>query len=304
MNTKKIFTLCAILSIIIIIYSCKKIDIPNTNTVNVTLSNKASNYITGNVSLNPSTPFAINFTISCPTDIETVFVSRNGTIVTTDVLTTDKRNFTADKSFVADAAPGVYTYRIWARDLAGKYLGEKNIVVTVTSDFYYYTVKNLLVPDTTAKTNPTYYSSSSHEVLSYTGMGTKSASIDFGYFFDPVTTGTPAVANGHTIYALNITPVPSAISMYDLASFTKNATIFKRVTSPTFATVNSSTVLQSAGVANLASGTSTFINKLVAGNTILFKTVSGKYGMIQVNYVNQDQPWKSTFMNIDVKIQK
>lgn len=283
-------------------YSCKKIDIPNSNTVTVTLQDKGVGYVTNNVTLSPGAALSFNFTITCPTDMETVYVSKNGTIVSTDVLTTDKRSFTADKAFTADVAPGVYTYRIWAKDKAGVYLGEKNIVVTITSDFYYYTNKVLFVPDTTAKTNPTYYSTVTNQVFSYTDGAAKSATIDFGYFYDPALTGT--TVNGHTIYALNISPVPSPITMYDLSAYTKNATLLKSVTSPSFASVNSSAALQTAGVAGLASGTTTSVKNLSTGKLILFKTVAGKYGILSVNYVNQDNASKGTFMNIDVKIQK
>ena len=302
MKKYKLITLCMFLGLLVVAYSCKKIDIPNTNQIEVAILNSGSNNIIGNVTVDPGTAFGIDFTVNSPVDMEYVYIYKNGTEVTKDQLTTNKRYFRGTKSFTADVAAGVYTYRILAKDKAGIYLGEKNIVVTVNSDFYYYTNKNLYVPDTTAKTNPTYYASLTNQVLSYTDAVSKSASVDFGYFYDPALTGT--TVNGHTIYALNVTPVPSAITMYDLTNFTKNATLLKLVTAPTFASITSSSALQTAGVANLGSGTTTSVKGLATGKLILFKTVGGKYGMINVNYVKQDNASKGTFMNIDVKIQK
>ena len=303
MKTNKLIILCALLGLFALTYSCKKIDIPVSNQISVTLSSKGAGYLTNDVSVAPAAPIAFSWTINSPTPFEFVYIQRNGTEIF-KAQVAPSTSYSGDNSFLADAAPGIYTYRFLARDKAGTFLGEKNIVVTVTSDFYYYTQKTLFVPDSTAKTNPTYYSTTTNEVFSYTGLGAKSNLVDFGYFYDPVTTGTPPVPNGHTIYALNVSPVPSAIAMNDLSSFTKNATVFKRVTAPTFANVTSSASLQTAGVANLGSGTSNSINKLASGNLILFKTVTGKYGMIQINYINQDNPSKKTFINIDVKIQK
>lgn len=301
MKINKLIVRCTLLGIFALTYSCKKIDIPISNQISVSLSSKGASYLTNDITLAPATPISFSWTINSPTSFEFVYIQRNGTEIF-KAQVPPSTTYSGDNSFVADAAPGVYTYRFLARDKAGTYLGEKIIVVTITSDFNYFTQKTLFVPDTTAKTNPTYYSTTTNEMFSYSGVGAKSNLIDFGYFYDPTLVSN--VANGHTIYALNISPVPSALEMNDLSSFTKNATLLKRITSPTFANITSSTSLQTAGDANLGSGTSTSINKLVAGNLVLFKTAAGKYGIIQVNYVSQDNASKGTFMSIDVKMQK
>ena len=53
---------------------------------------------------------------------------------------------------------------------------------------------------------------------------------DFGYFYDTTTVGVTVINQPkHTIYALSAsTPV-----QYDLTGWTKNATIFKKITTPT-----------------------------------------------------------------------
>ncbi|TCC90014.1 hypothetical protein EZ428_12015 [Pedobacter frigiditerrae] len=303
MKTKNII-LSAILGLTTIVFSCKKIDIPNSNKVNVTFANPAANYVTENITVSPNAVIKFNFTISSESEMETVFIMKNLTEISKETVTTNKLSFTSDKTFAADAAPGVYTYRFLAKDKAGVYMGERKLTITVTNnnDFNYFTVKKLIVPDTTTKINPTYYSLSTNEAFSYTTGATKSNLIDFGYFWDPaIQSGT--TPKGHTIYALNITPIPAPLSIYDISTFTKNATLLKVITSPTFANLNSSTLLQSTGVSQLASGTSTSINQAV-GKTILFKTVAGKYGALQITYANQENPSKSTYIVFDIKIQK
>jgi hypothetical protein len=304
MKTKNII-LSAVLGLIIVVFGCKKIDIPNSNKVTVTFANPGANYVTENITVSPNAVIKFNFTITSESEMETVFIIKNLTEISKEAVVTNKTSFTSDKTFAADAAPGVYTYRFLAKDKAGVYMGERKLTITVTNDndYNFYTVKKLLVPDTTAKVNPTYYSLSTNEAFSYTIGATKSNLIDFGYFWDPTLTGSPAVPKGHTIYALNLTPIPAPLSIYDISTFTKNATLLKVITSPTFANLNSSTLLQSTGVSQLASGTSTSIIQAV-GKTILFKTVAGKYGALQISYGNQENPNKSTFVVFDIKIQK
>ena len=77
----------------------------------------------------------------------------------------------------------------------------------------------------------------------------------------------------------------------------------KKITSPTFSNINSSVALKDAGAAN-TSGMTSFVNQLTSGGVYLFKTAGGKFGAFQVNYTNGTSSAKTTWMNIDVKIQK
>ncbi|TKC10116.1 hypothetical protein FA048_07875 [Pedobacter polaris] len=304
MKTKNII-FSALLSLLVIVFSCKKIDIPNTNKVAVSFASPGANYVTNDITVAPNAVIKFNFTITSESEMETVLIFKNATEISRETVIGNKLSFTSDKSFTADAAPGVYTYRFLARDKGGIYMGERKLVVTVTNanDMNFYTIKQLFVPDTVAKTNPTYYSLSTNEAFSYSNVGTKSNLIDFGYFWDPELTGNPLAPKGHTIYALNITPIPAPLAIYDISGFTKNATLLKTITSPTFANLTSSTLLQSTGVTQLASGTSRSIFQAV-GKTILFKTAAGKYGALQITYGNQEKPNKDTYIVFDIKIQK
>lgn len=277
----------------------KKIDIPETNNVQVTFNSSGAKFITNDITVNPKDSIFFDFTISSPRDMKYVNVQKNGTDIIKDTLPESAKNsYSAVKKLAADSMAGVYTYSIVAKDAAGIYLGNKSLVVTVTSDFVYYSFKTLYVPDTTAKTNETYFATSTGQTFSYSTVGGNSGLIDFGFLYDTAT------ANKHTIYALNTTPMPNQVSFYDISSWTKNATIFKRATTPVFSSLTSGGALKSAGITNLASGTASKITVLAAGNVIFFKTAAGKYGALQVNYIEGDSPAKTTYINIDVKVQK
>jgi hypothetical protein len=203
---------------------------------------------------------------------------------------------------MADSANGDYTYRILGRSNVARFLGDggKSITVTIKPDFIFWSYRVMKVPDTTGKVNKCYYSISTGKTFNYTEGAANSTAIDFGYYYDTTT------ALKHTIYALN--SAQPQLSFYDISTWTKNATIFKKLPS----SVNFVTQLTSAGAINtlvknnMTSGTASKVTALttVAGNNVIgFKTVGGKYGAILIRYTNQDSPAKETSVEIDVKLQ-
>lgn len=298
--------------------SClKKIEIPATNLVAVTFNLSGDKFVTQNMTVNPKDSLLFDFTIKSPVkDMKYVYVQRNGTDITKDTVPdAAKSSYSSVKRFVADSSAGVYTYSIVAKDAEGIFVGSASVIVTVTSEFDFYTFRTLQVPDTTGKTNKCYFSTKNGLVYSYTDGASNSALIDFGYFYDTtrVLAGSPAVLTpkGHTIYALNAN-VP--FTPYDLSSWTKNATLLKLSTTVTFASLISSGHLRTAGLAALGSGTVTRISTTdratasqashLTGSVILFKTVNGKYGAIAVNFTNHNAANKDSYISIDVKVQK
>jgi len=272
----------------------KNVDAIDSNIAEVTFNNSGSKFLTTDVTLNPKDSIFFDYVVKCVKNMKYVSIQKNGADVVRDTLTVAARNqYAAVKKLVADTIPGVYTYSVVAKDTGGTYLGSSAIKVTITADFVYYVDRRLSVPDTVAKTNKAYLSLSAGTLFSYSDGAPNSPSIDLGYFYDTTT------ANKHTIYALTTSPV----SFYDISSWAKNATIFKKVTTPTFASLTSGGALKTAGTANLASGTAAKITALTAGNVVLFKTAAGKYGAISVNYVSGDSPAATTFMSVDIKIQ-
>jgi len=260
--------------------------------------------LTGDIVANPKDSIYLDFTITSPTDMSYVEIQRNGTRIDTFRLNaSNNRSFTMRKGYQVDSSAGDYRYRVVGRDSRAIFMGDggKEFNVTVTPDFNFWSYRILAVPDTTAKTNKCYYSTRDGKTYSYTEGAAASATIDFGYYYDTTT------ANKHTFYALS-TAQPQ-LSFYDIASWTKNATIFKKMPS----SVNFVSNLRSAGAINtliknnMTSGTAAKVTALAtsAGNNVIgFKTADGKYGAILVRFISQDSPAKGTTIEVDVKVQK
>lgn len=292
--------------------SCyKKIDIPNTNTVSISMGT-GTNYINSDITVNPKDSIIFSYTVTSANDMKYVGIQKNAvdnsTFIagTKDTLTAaNKNSYTVTKRLAADSANGVYKFRVVALDALGIYLGSKEFVVTVNADYIYYTVRVLQVPDTTAKVNNCYLAAYTGNVYSYTTGAANSAAIDMGFYFDTTGVGTAVTTDDvkFSVYALNA--AQPQLSYYDISSWaTKNATIMKKATTPTFASLTSGGSLRSAAVTNLASGATGKATLLAAGNLVFFKTAAGKAGCLQVNYVNGTDGSKSSYMNVDVKIEK
>jgi len=284
----------------------KKVDIINSNIAEITFNNSGTKFVTSDITVNPKDSLYFDFVAKCVKDMKYISIQRNGTDIVRDTLTVSTRNlYSAVKKLMADSAAGVYTYNVVAKDTGGIYLGSAGFTVTVSADFYYYPDIRMYVPDTVAKSAKAYYSASTNQTYSYSEGAANSAKIDFGYFYDTTSTGTPP---RHTIYALTA----STFVPYDISTWTKNATVFKRITAPAFTAITSSAELQKQGVLNLTSGALSKVSCAtgvttagkLTGNTYMFKTAQGKYGAIFVIYTSADSPLPGNYMTIDVKIQK
>lgn len=298
---------CIALLLAVIATSCVKVEPKfNSNNITVTFNNAGANYLTGDKTVNgkDSLDFSYSGTSSVP--IVYVTLTKNDTEVGRDSIKTgDRMSFTnLVKKFVADTIPGNYVYRVVARDKDNIYLGSSNnIIVTVNSDMIYIKNNTLYVPDTTAMTNKTYFNVATQASYSYTDIttGNNSNVIDFGYFWDP-TIASGTTPKGNTIYNLNLSPVPSAITMYNTSAFTKNATQFKVITSPTWVNLNSGAIIKAQGIAAFKTASANSVTGLAAGSIVLFKTAAGKYGAINVLYVSGASAYASTFMSFDLKV--
>jgi hypothetical protein len=291
----------------------KKVDPIDGSNAIVTLVNAGTGFVTGDVTVNPKDSIFFSFTITSNKTMKYVSIQKNPVnqtaFVVRDTLTAANQNsYTITKRLRADSANGTYIYRIVAHDTGGVYIGHKDLVVTVTPDFYYYTVRVLQVPDTTAKTNTCYMAASTGNVYSYTTGAANSALIDFGFYYDTTGTLTPSTTDDlkFSLYALSA-PQPQ-LNFYDISAWTKNATIMKKATAPTFASILSAGGLRSAAITNLTSGATnkvTALSTTVAGNNLVFfKTAAGKAGCMQINYINGTNGAKDSYANVDVKIER
>ena len=286
----------------VIVIGCEKTVAP-IDSYGVTVDYKGGNAknLTGNVSLNAKDSIILDFTISSSTEeMAVVEIQKNGAKIDTfKVSGANKMTFSGVKRYQSDSIAGDYTYRVFARNKKGIYIGDggKSIKVSIKPDFIYWSYKTLAVPDSVAKSNKSFFVSTSGDVLSYVQGAGNSALIDFGYFFDTTAVGAPK----HTIYALGA----NKFAPHDLSTWTKNATVFKKVNTPAFSTLTSGSAIAAAGVLNLKTGATTTANALASGNLVYFRTAAGKYGCIQINFINDFGAMQSqSYINIDVKVQK
>jgi hypothetical protein len=290
--------------------SCqKKTDAVDGSNATIVLTNAGTNYVTENITVNPKDSIFFSFTVTSNADMKYVSIQKNPVnqtafLVRDTLPAASKNSYTAVKKFAADSANGDWIYRIVAHNSVGNYIGHKDIIVSVKPDFNYFTYRFLRVPDTTDKVNTCYMAATTGNVYSYSNGAANSAAIDFGIYYDTTGKASSVTTDDSTfvIYALNL--VQPQLPFYDLTAFTKNATIMKKATSPTFASITSAGALRSAAVTNLTSGARNRAVALGQGTLVFFKTAGGKAGCLNVNFVSGSDPSKSTFMNVDVKIEK
>jgi hypothetical protein len=299
----------------VIFSACEK-KVEDVGTFDVIVNYKTSNpkAITGDITVNPKDSIYLDFTISSPSeDMSYVEIQKNGVRIDTFRMNgfTDKRNFSFVKGYRADSIPGDYSYRVLARDARAIFMGDGGIQlkVTVKPDFDFWSYRILQVPDTTNKTNKTYYSSIDGKTYSYTDGAANSAKIDFGLYWDTTGRGTAVTTDDlkHTIYSLNA--AQPQLNFYDISTWTKNTTLLKKMpTSVNFVTgLTSGGAIQTLIGGNMTSGTAskvTTVSTTAGSNVIGFKTAAGKFGAILIRYVNGDSPNATTQIEVDVKVQK
>lgn len=209
---------------------------------------------------------------------------------------TQRRNFSYTAKLKMDSKVGRTSYRVWALDSAGVFIGDgyKKITVDVLSDFNYWAGRNLYVPDSTDKVDPCYLSLATGSTFSYTTGAANSGSIDIGYAYN----------GSHTLYALNNSPLP--FTVYDISSWTPRATLLANPKNNQASTWLNQlrTGAQIEKNAKSAKPTNKKVTGLKAGSLVYFLTPEGKYGALYINYVTQDNAKRGTIMNVDVKIQK
>jgi hypothetical protein len=293
----------------------KKVDPIDTYLVTVEYNKSSAKDLTGDIQANPKDSIYLNFTISSPNDMSYVEIQKNGVRIDTFQLNTpaSKKSFSAIKGYRLDSAAGKYQYRVLARNSRAIFMGDggKQLNVTIVPDFNFWSYRILQVPDSVAQTNKCYYSTKDGKTYSYADGPGNSASIDFGFYWDTTGRGTASTSDDlkHTIYALNALQPQIAFNDVSQTSWTKNATLLKKMPS----SVNFVTGLTSAGAiqtligGNMTSGTSSKVSTVSTsgGNNVIgFRTASGKFGAILIRYVNGDSPNKTTQIEVDVKVQK
>lgn len=290
----------------------KKVEDVGSFDVTVDFRNTGAKFVTGDVTLNPKDSIYFDFTISSPTAMSYIEIQKNGVRIDTFRLNSaNNRSFSLVKGYRVDSAAGDYSYRVLARDARAIFMGDggKMFTVTITPDFNFWSYRILQVPDSTDKTNKTYYSSTEGKTYSYTEGAANSTKFDFGYYWDTTGRGTTATGDDlkHTIYSLSA--AQPQLGFYDISSWTKNITLLKKMpTSVNFVSqLTSSGAIQTLIGGNMTSGTAskvTLVSTTAGSNVIGFRTAAGKFGAMLIRYVNGDSPNKTTQIEVDVKVQK
>lgn len=207
---------------------------------------------------------------------------------------------------------GKTSFRIYAMNQKGVYIGDgyKKVVVEGNPSFKVFANRRIFLPDTVAKTLPSFFSLNDAASFSYNDGKANSAKIDFGIYRKMYTNSN----SGAIEYAVNLysisTPT-SPLTVYDVSSWDpKRTTKFSApVTNQGTPFVNSavsgSTIetLAKARTINLnATVGATAAAGLASGSAVFFLTPEGKYGMMLVNAVTADYE-KRPFIDVSIKIQ-
>ena len=328
MKTKYINKLLIMLCVIVFT-SCKKeaANIFNMfEDVTVTFNNSDPRCVTDYKVINDKDEVWIDFTInSAKEDMYSyIFEVSSGTREATryTVTITDpaqRRSFSSIIKLPNSAFPaaalrdGKQSFRICALNEKGIFIGDgyKKVTVDVNPSFMIYANRDIYLPDTVAKSLPSFFSLNDATSFSYTNAPVNAAKIDFGIYRKPgsnSTTQTPTwVVN---LYSPSVATNP--LTVYDISGFNpKRATKFSQ---PVTGQANAflTTAISGSSIETLAKARAITFNEttqttpangLAAGNAVYFLTPEGKYGIIYINTVSSDLQ-KRPFINVSVKVQR
>ncbi len=315
---------------LILFASCKKESANIFNMfddVTVTFNNSDPRCVTDYKVINDKEEVWIDFTINSANEdmYSYVFEVSSGTVQATryTIAITDptkRRSFSAviklpnNTLFPAAALrDGKQSFRICALNEKGVYIGDgyKKVTVEVNPSFMIYANRDIYLPDTVAKSLPSFLSLTDATGFSYTNASANAGKIDFGIYRKPgsnSTVQTPTwVVN---LYSLSVATNP--LTVYDISGFSpKRATKFSQ---PVTGQANAflTTAISGSSIETLAKARAITFNEttqvlpangLAPGNAVFFLTPEGKYGMLYVNVVTADLQ-KRPYINVSIKVQR
>lgn len=206
---------------------------------------------------------------------------------------------------------GKSSYRVYALNQKGIYLGDgyKKVTIEVNPSYIISANRDIFLPDTVAKVEPSFFSLTEGRTYSFTDGSANASKIDFGIFRTMYRD-----AQNNTLFAINLYNTSKPVTtfpIYDVSSWQKRLTIFSApVTNQgtVFLTgaISGSTIetLARARTINLnATVATTAAAGLAPNNAVFFLTPEGKYGMLLVNRVTADAKGKP-YINVSVKMQR
>ena len=325
--------ICTALATLLLGVSCRKgdvgepslpIGVPHTpnefNMFHVKLSlHQSADYAMPNsdeITISPTDSVLLDYTIESPeADMYQVAIYKTGGSlpsiripITEDM---DRRTYSGKQVFYGKdlGAGSTTTYRIWANDKDGVYLGDggRKLVVHVTSDMNYYTDRRLFLPDSVQGQEPCFISLSEGKLYNYTEAKAHSDAIDLGIF---VRQDTSIVFNKdknrydttlawhNYLYSLGSADIP--FGGYDFSGWSKRSTDFTvLVKGGSFGDLNNNynTVekikkkfsgLKGEQTLFPTNSVEAFKQVLAAGYYIFFHTPEDKYGVLLIQSTNTD----------------
>ncbi len=298
----------------VIFGSCKKetSNIFNMfDDVKVTYHANSPYAVTDYKEVNPGDSVYLEYTIeSANKDMYAVAIFETSAAIPTKIFLDDsqRRSYSGVVKLKMDTRVGKVSYRIWALDKGGVYLGDgyKTITLDVKSDYNYWAGRELKMPDTLEKVNDCYFALSTGELFNYGNGAANSAKIDMGLFRVPAFDAKTGDLIGYKydVYSLASNPLP--FTAYDISSWTKRGTKFsapKTGQSSAFLNLRTGDKIMSAAKSAKPTATRTSTG-LTGGSLFYFLTPEGKYGAIYVNSIEPTNVKNTVFMNIDVKMQR
>jgi len=291
--------------------------------VTVTFNNRSPLAVTDYKLVNDGDSVYVDYTInSAAEDMYSVTVERSAGAqsgierTTVQIADNAKRRSYSDVLKLKMNRDGKTSYRIYAANQKGTYIGDgyKKVVIEVNPSHMVYSSRNIYLPDSTAKVQPSFFSLSDATTYSYTNGQANAAKIDFGIWRRPnPNTNAQDVTTNPFVYNLYAISAPTnPFPVYDISGWTpKRTTRFSAPqTSQTntflYTAVSGSTIeaLARARNPNLAVITATsFATGLSPGASFYFLTPEGKYGIVLVNNISFDLD-RRPFVNVSIKIQR
>lgn len=313
MKHNNIFSLCFILVAVVLWGSCQK-TAPNIFTmfkgVSLTLDSLSIPHSAGYYNkINAGDSVVFNFTMeSAHTDMYQVALYQIGAAIPflkipiTDPSQRRKFSYTYEMGEFTGSV-GLNTYRIFAYDSAGVYIGDgyRTIVLDVTPDYTFLPNRRLYFPDSADGQNDCYLSLTDGKTYNYTTGATNSAKIDLG-LYKTVEYGSNDTRTENTyIYSLATDPLP--FDVYDISNWEKRETLFastqKNQASNFIRNYTSGEKIKSYAKGRKPNS-SNVTKPIVLGDVIPFLMPEGNYGLMLVNAITKDGDGRE-YMDVSIK---
>lgn len=330
-NRYKILSLALAMIAVASLISCKKTapNIFNMFEVTLELHQNSPYSLTENQTLNEGDSIYFDFTIASPgKDMHQVVLQAGGTGLGNLRITLDdgqRRSYTgiikgvvgangaitnaiipgANGGSIGNLKNGANTFRIWAFDAQGVYLGDgyKKIDINVVNEITHIVNRKIYFPDVDSASGSanSYLNLTTGETYNYQTGAANSANIDLGiYRTKTVNPTTGMISWGPRMYSLSANPVPYTPN--NISSWTKRATKFTNGQNGQ-ATPFLRTYYTRESLVNYVKGRNPNLlahtSNLSVGQGVPFVFPDGRYGLILINQISVegDKP----FMDVSIK---